>query len=77
MIKKILSLVLLFTASFIQAQDMMAVQEPEMADILREDGKIWIVITVIGMIFTALVLFMIYLERRLKKLEERIKKRSE
>ncbi len=77
MIKKILSLVLLFTASFIQAQDMMAVQEPEMADSLREDGKIWIVITVIGMIFTALVLFMIYLERRLKKLEERIKKRSE
>ncbi len=77
MIKRILSLVLLFTASFLQAQDMMAVQEPEMADSLREDGKIWIVITVIGMIFTALVLFLIYLERRLKKLEERIKERSE
>lgn len=47
--------------------------EPQMADTFRQEGKIYVVITVIGMIFIALVIFLVILERKLKKLETKIK----
>jgi hypothetical protein len=47
-------------------------QEPQMADRMREDGKIYIVIAVIGLIFLALVFFLVYLERKVKRLEEQV-----
>lgn len=48
-------------------------QQPEMADALRADGKIYVVIAVLAVIFLALVVFLIVLERRLKNLEDKIK----
>ncbi|MCC6373032.1 MAG: CcmD family protein [Bacteroidia bacterium] len=45
----------------------------QMADVLRENGKIYVVITVIGIIFIALVFFLVYLERKLKRLEDEIR----
>ena len=45
--------------------------EPQMADALRENGKIYVVITVIGIIFVCIVAFLIILERKIKKLEEK------
>lgn len=73
MTKKVLSLVFLSLCFFLNAQEMAAVHEPEMADQIREDGKIWIVVTVIAMIFVALAAFMMRLEKKIKKLEEKIK----
>jgi hypothetical protein len=49
-------------------------QEPQMADTLRQEGKIYIVISVIAIIFLCLVAFLIYLERKIKKIEEKINK---
>jgi hypothetical protein len=70
MIKRILSLVFLLSALFSSAQQTVAA--PEMADTFRNDGKIYVVITVIGMIFVALVIFLILLERKVSKLEKQI-----
>ena len=72
MIKRILSFVFLLSALFSSAQETVA--SPEMADTFRSEGKIYVVITVIGMIFVALVIFLIALERKVKKLEIKIKK---
>ncbi len=70
MIKRILSLVFLLSALFSSAQETVAA--PEMADTFRSDGKIYVVITVIGMIFVALVIFLMVLERKVSKLEKQI-----
>ncbi|MBL7910500.1 MAG: CcmD family protein [Bacteroidia bacterium] len=70
MIKRILSLVFLLSALFSSAQETLT--SPEMADTFRSDGKIYVVITVIGMIFVALVIFLILLELKVSKLEKQI-----
>jgi len=64
------SLLFLLFALFSNAQE--AAYAPQMADKFREDGKIYIVITVIAMIFAAIILFLIILERKLKKMEMRM-----
>ena len=57
MIKKVFSLLFLLSAFFASAQD--NISAPQMADAFRNDGKIWVVITVIGIIFISLVIFLI------------------
>ena len=72
MIKKVFSFLFLLSAFFASAQD--NISAPQMADALRNDGKIWVVITVISIIFISLVIFLILLERKLNKLEKQINK---
>ena len=43
-----------------------------MADQLRADGKIYVVITVLALIFLALVVFLTLIERRVAKLEKQV-----
>lgn len=69
MIKKIFTFLLLVLSLATRAQE---VSGPQMADKFREDGKIWVVITVIALIFISLVAFLIILERKLSKLEKQI-----
>lgn len=56
-----------------QAQD----AAPQMADAMRQQGKIYVVIAVIAVIFVCLALFMVYLERRINKLERRLDNQNE
>ena len=72
MIKRILSLVFLLSAFVSSAQE--TASSPQMADSFRSEGKIYVVISVIGIIFTALVVFLIVIERKVKKLENQINK---
>lgn len=66
--KKILFLLaLLFGATATFAQ---SAQNVEMADVLRSSGKIYVVITVIGIIFIGLAIFLFSIDRRLKKIEK-------
>lgn len=46
--------------------------EPQMADSMRAEGKIWIVICVIAIIFISLAAFMLYIERKVKKIEDQL-----
>lgn len=65
--KKILSVLFMFLAFVANAQ------EVEMADSLRQDGKIYVVVLVILILLTGLLAFLISTERRVKKLEEEVK----
>ena len=43
--------------------------EVEMADMLRSNGKIYVVVGVIAIIFISIVIYLITLDRRLSKME--------
>lgn len=43
---------------------------PEMADALRSSGKIYVVVTIICIIFAGLAIFLFSIDRRLKKIEK-------
>jgi len=47
-------------------------QSAEMADQFRSDGKIYVVISVIALIFISLVAFLIYLERKVSRIEKEL-----
>lgn len=70
MIKRFLSIVFTIITTAVSAQTS---AEPQMADTFRQEGKIYVVITVIAMVFIALVIFLMILDRKIKKLEEKFK----
>lgn len=45
----------------------------EMADTMRSEGKIYVVVLVVAIVFTGLVLFAIYSDRKISRLEKEIK----
>jgi CcmD family protein len=59
-----LLIVLSTTKTF--AQD----SQPEMADIMRSNGKIYVVVATIVVIFIGIVLYLISIDRRISKLEK-------
>ena len=46
-------------------------QQPQMSDQFRKEGKIYVVIGVIIIIFAGLVTFLVYLDRKLTQLEKK------
>jgi len=46
-----------------------AQQNTEMADTFRSNGKIYVVVLVICTIFAGIILFLVFLERKIKRLE--------
>lgn len=62
--------VILCCALFAQAQD------AQMADELRAQGKIYIVVGVLAAIFVALVVYLAAQERRIRKMEKEIEGRT-
>jgi len=66
-IKKILLvLVLMLHASLLFAQD----KKTEMADLMRSNGRIYVVVAVMLTILTGLVLYVVRLDRKISKLEK-------
>lgn len=64
-------------AFLLLSQQVMA-QQPvtngvEMADQLRADGKIWVVVAVIATVFAGIVIYLIRLDRQIGKLEKEVK----
>ena len=66
---RIILTLLLFIAGFTRA----AAQTVPGDDFMRSMGKMYVVVAAIVAIFLGIVLFMIYLERRLTKLENQTK----
>ena len=62
--KLIAVLTFIFLAFFANAQDV------NMADIMKENGKIYVVIAVMLTILAGLVLYLVRLERKISKLEK-------
>ena len=69
MIKRLFILLFSLLSITLSAQE-----QPAMADAFRANGKINVVIGVLVMIFVAIIVFLIVLERKLKKLEDKLKK---
>ncbi|HEX8348389.1 MAG TPA: hypothetical protein VF598_00375 [Hymenobacter sp.] len=46
---------------------------PEMADVLRQNGKIYVVVAVIAVVLTGLLIYLISLDRKIGRLEKEIK----
>ncbi len=69
---KLFFLLFLLMSSIAGAQT----EGPQMADHFREDGKIYVVISVIAIIFLSIVFFLIYLERKLKRLEKELEEKK-
>jgi hypothetical protein len=68
--KRIYSLLLTL---FLVSQNLMAQtsgESVEMADKLRADGKIWVVVAVIAVIFTGIAINMLRIDSKLKKIEK-------
>ncbi len=49
-------------------------QEISMADQMRADGKIWVVVMVISVIFAGIIAFLVNIDRKISKLEKELKK---
>lgn len=69
-LKYLLSFLVLVVANSLIAQGPNA----EMADVMRADGKIYVVVLVLGIIFTGIVAYLILIDRKLNRLEKESKK---
>ena len=72
--KKLFSLItLLFISTTMFAQDTTA-NDPEMADRLYADGRIYLVVAVVATIFAGIIVYLINLDSKISKLEKQLKK---
>ena len=51
-------------------QNIFAQQDVAMADKLREDGKIWVVVGVIAVVFAGIIVYLVSLDRKISKIEK-------
>lgn len=65
--KKLISFLLLVLLPFMSLLS----QEVEMADVMRSNGKIYVVVAVMAIVFLGIAFFLFYLDSRIKKLENR------
>lgn len=75
--KKFLTIALLCLSLTISAQDKYEITDKDysnssvkMADAMRSNGKIYVVVGVVAIIFAGLIIFMINTERKVSKLEQ-------
>jgi len=67
-IYKILPLIILYLTTFLET----AQAQAESVDFMHSIGKIYAVVAVIVLIFLGIVAFLIYLERRISRMENQI-----
>lgn len=65
--KKILAIVMM---TLLFSTKLFAQQEVEMADKMRADGKIWVVVAVIAVVFVGIIAYLVLLDRKISKIEK-------
>lgn len=71
MIKRLLAFLLLLVNTLaVFAQE--TAGNIEMADAIRSNGKIYVVVIVLSIVFAGLVVFLVVLDRKVKKLEKQM-----
>lgn len=66
----ILALFVLFVPNILGAQDV------DMADSFRKDGKIYVVVLVTAVVFLGIVIYLISIDRKLRKMEQELKNKN-
>lgn len=69
------SVMFLFVSLVVQAQE--TADKIEMADMLRESGKIYVVVTVLLIIFSGFITFLVMTDRKISRLEKEINEKQE
>lgn len=69
--KLIYTLILAMAAIGAQAQEAATQASPQMADLFRQEGKIYIVITVLSIVFVSLIVYLVSIDLKLRKLEKK------
>ncbi len=67
--------IITFLLSFLLTTPVFA-QDVEMADVMRSNGKIYVVITVLGIVLAVLLIYLFFIDSKVKKLEEKMKNRK-
>jgi hypothetical protein len=57
-------------AGLLYAQDSLQKEKPQMADLMRSNGKIYVVVTVLLIILAGLFIYMVRLDKKLGRLEK-------
>lgn len=65
-IKWMLGALMLFVSSTLMAQR----PEVEMADVMRSNGKIYVVVVIVSIVFVVISAYLISIDRKLRKLEK-------
>jgi K+-transporting ATPase A subunit len=60
----------------LMGQNLMAQQTVEMADQLRADGKIWVVVAVIAAVFFGIIAYLVRLDSKIGKLERDVQEQK-
>jgi CcmD family protein len=71
--KKILTLLALLSISLNLLAQQAVEQAPTMADTFRSEGKIYVVIGVVLVVFIGIIIYLFNLDRKISKLEKEIK----
>jgi hypothetical protein len=66
--KKIISFIITLLTSF----NLFAQEEVQMADQMRADGKIWVVVGVIAVVFVGIIAYLVLLDRKIRKIEKNL-----
>jgi CcmD family protein len=66
--KKIISFIITLLTSF----NLFAQEEVQMADQMRADGKIWVVVAVIAVVFVGIIAYLVLLDRKIRKIEKNL-----
>jgi CcmD family protein len=72
--KAFLAALLLFSQNLLAQQPV--ADGVEMADRLRADGKIWVVVAVIVAVFVGIIIYLVRLDRQIGKLEKEVKEKK-
>jgi len=59
----------MMAAIFVRAQDSLQREKPQMADLMRSNGKIYVVVVVLLIILAGLFLYLIGLDRKISRIE--------
>jgi hypothetical protein len=59
-----------FLSLILKAQDSLHNQKPQMADAMRSNGKIYVVVVVLLIILAGLFLYVVQLDRKVSRLEK-------
>lgn len=74
-LKKFISVLLL---TIISAGNLFAQQtsEVELADVMRSNGKIFVVVGVIAVVFTGIVVYLISIDKKVSRLEKKVSEKN-
>ena len=60
----------LFVILLLILNPLVLLAQPEMADTMRSNGKIYVVVVVLATIFAGIFAYLVYLDRKITKLEK-------